>query len=130
MLEELSGIIIDEFSIQQTCESLLSNIDHYIAYVALDHSETCIGVITTFETYALYACGKIGTIQELYVAPEHRSMHVGKVLLQCVIDYGKTHSWRRIEVGAPNAQLWGRTLSFYKNMGFSEIGPRLKLTFE
>ena len=41
---------------------------------------------------------------------------------------GKAKQWRVLEVGAPAFPRWSRTIAFYKNNGFKEIGPRLNLS--
>ena len=71
--------------------------------------------------------GTFGLIHEFYVLPEKRSSSIGHQLIKAIISHGKGRSWHRIEVGAPNQQIWGRTIFFYKREGFVEIGPRLKL---
>jgi len=53
---------------------------------------------------------------------------IGHQLLSAVAEYGKKNQWNRIEVRAPNPLKWERKVSFYKREGFSEIGPRLKLS--
>lgn len=84
-------------------------------------------MITVTDIYTIYAEGRLGIIQELYVLPEYRSKKVGHELIKKVLEFAKSKGWRRIEVGAPDREVWARTMKFYLKEGFVEIGPRLKL---
>lgn len=83
-------------------------------------------LITIAETESLYAGGKIGLVQELYVVPDMRSEQIGKSLIEKSIEYARDKEWNRLEGGAPAYPEWARTKAFYEREGFSEIGPRLK----
>ena len=112
----------DLFAVAQ--ERLRSRSD-FFAYIGFDQNHDPLGVITVSTAVAIYAAGTVGIIQELYVAPAHRSAGLGQLLLATVVDLGRTAGWNRIEIGAPSADRWQRTINFYKANGFSEIGPRL-----
>lgn len=99
------------------------------AFIAYDDSSP-IGIITMHECAAVYAQGVFGEISELYVTPRYRSQNIGTQLLYSSIELAKASNWKRLEVGAPNANQWSRTIGFYKSNGFSEIGPRLSLGIE
>jgi len=96
--------------------------------LAIDPSNTAIGVLTLNEGSAIYASGQYGTINELYVRPEFRSNGAGPQLLAEAVRIGRAQGWDRMEVGAPSVPRWARTVAFYKDNGFVEIGPRLKLS--
>ena len=49
------------------------------------------------------------------------------MLLQSVFDFSKNMNWNKIEVGAPNAQEWPRTIQFYERNGFKQKGPKLRV---
>jgi GNAT superfamily N-acetyltransferase len=85
-----------------------------------------IGVATLSECFALYAGGRYGILNEMYVAPEHRSSGVGKALLDAVKDVARARDWRRVDVTAPEALRWERTRRFYEREGFRFTGPKLK----
>jgi len=100
----------------------------YIVFIAeYEKNNEPVGLITLTEARSIYADGIFGIIQEFYVKPLHRSQHIGKKLLDHAINYGRTHKWRRLEVGTPDKTNWMRSYSFYVKNGFVEIGPRLKL---
>ncbi len=86
-----------------------------------------VGVLTLNECAAIYAEGCFGEICELYVAPAHRSARVGALLIDAAVAFGRARSWPALEVGAPDVPRWGRTVDFYLDYGFTEVGPRLDL---
>lgn len=126
LLSELDGKPIGLNNSMLNLAHKLLKQQKYEAFLAFTDSEQCIGVITTCESFSLYASGIFGIIQEFYVAPSHRSEGVGHQLLKAVYDYGNMRGWSRIEVGAPDEHRWERTIAFYQREGFREIGPRLK----
>lgn len=90
-----------------------------------DTMEIC-GMLTLTETQAIYAGGKYGVIDELYVPKVHRSLNVGKKLIKEAKEIGIEKGWKRIDVTAPTENN-ERTVNFYKNAGFEFTGPKLKL---
>jgi len=97
------------------------------AYLAFDASGRAIGVATLSEAWAAYAGGAYGILNEMYVAPEHRSRQVGAALIGAVRAHGRRRGWRRIDVAAPESPRWDRSRRFYENLGFVFTGPKLKL---
>lgn len=104
------------------CNELISD-GHYAAIIGVYESNT-IAVVTMTETYALYAGGKIGVIQEFYVSPEFRASGVGSMLIEQVQDYGKKHNWSCIELCTPPLPEFERTLNFYRKNGLIPVGGR------
>lgn len=104
------------------CEELLS-VGHYAAIIGWADN-TPIAVSTISETYALYAGGKIGIIQEFYVIPEYRSSGVGAKLIEQVKNYGQEHAWSCIELCTPPLPEFTRALSFYEKNGLIPVGGR------
>lgn len=113
---------IDLNSTITQCHTLMSN-GHYAAIIALCDN-TPIGVVTLTETYALYAAGKIGVIQEFYVSPKFRDSGVGSMLIEQVKKYGKQQSWSCLELCTPPLPEFDRTLMFYQKNGLSPVGGR------
>ncbi len=98
--------------------------DRHSTLLAADDDEI-VGVVTLAETLSLYAGGRIGVLNELYVVPEYRSAGVGKILLDAAKELGEERGWTRLEVTTPGDE-YERTLRFYEREGFMEIGPRYK----
>jgi GNAT superfamily N-acetyltransferase len=86
-----------------------------------------VGVLTLNECAAIYAGGTFGEISELYVRPPFRSKGVGNRLVHAAIEFGQSREWKRLEVCAPPVPAWERTVGFYCQNGFAQLGPRLKL---
>ena len=127
LLSELVGTPIEKENYLNVTLDLLDTTNLYNVFLAFDNTNKCIGILSATESCSIYAEGRFGIIQELYVLPEYRSSTVGHRLISAVIDFGKTSNWKRLEVGAPDATKWNRTVSFYCREGFKEIGPRLSL---
>lgn len=129
LLSELGEKQLEGSEYTVACEELLgvSGSSNYTAFLAWDEKNECAGIVTVAESCSIYAKGRFGVIQELYVRPSFRSKFVGRELVNAVVDLARSKGWSRIEVGAPDRDKWGRTVEFYKREGFVEVGPRLKL---
>jgi GNAT superfamily N-acetyltransferase len=108
-------------TIQRSAE--LISAGHYVAIIA-SHEDNPIAVVTLSETYALYAGGKIGMIQEFYVTPTFRASGVGSMLLEQVQNYAKKRNWSCIELCTPPLPAFERTLNFYQKNGLKAVGGR------
>ena len=131
LLAELDSLEISSFDLEhytQVTKKLIRE-DKIMALLAYNEDEV-IGVLTLNPCYAIYNGGEFGEICELYVKSEFRSAKVGKLLIDGAVKIAQQKSWGRIEVGAPSYAEWGRTIAFYKNYGFEEIGPRLGLSIQ
>jgi GNAT superfamily N-acetyltransferase len=126
LLTELVGKEIEKDQYTRACSELLET-DLFTGFLAFDGSQNCIGVITVSETSSIYAGGRFGIIQELYVIPEYRSRTVGHELIQKALSFASERKWKRVEVGTPDPEKWNRTIEFYKKEGFVNVGTRMKL---
>ncbi|GAB4495399.1 MAG: GNAT family N-acetyltransferase [Saprospiraceae bacterium] len=93
--------------------------------LAFNEEDEAVGILTLVESLALYAGGRIGVINELYVVPPYRSEGVGKILLDAAKELAEGRGWMRLEVTTPGEQ-YEKTLRFYEREGFRPIGPRYK----
>lgn len=106
------------------CHELMSQ-GHYFAIVGeSDNSSNPIAVVTMVETYALYAGGKMGVIQECYVAPDYRVTGVGSLLIAQAKEYAQKKGWSCIELCTPPLPAFERTLKFYQKNGLIPVGGR------
>jgi len=101
--------------------------ERFTAFLALLPSGEAVGVVTLFESFAVYAGGNYGIIDEMYVAPEHRCAGVGSRLVDAVRQEGCHRGWIRIDVTAPPEKRWNRTVKFYESQGFVFTGPKMRL---
>jgi GNAT superfamily N-acetyltransferase len=127
LLRELSGKDERPAIKPELAAELLAMRSRVFGLLAFDDDRP-IGVIMVTEAMALFASGIYGIITELYVVPEFRSSGVAKLLIGAAAELGKRQGWKRLEVGAPRQPTWSRSLAFYLNFGFTEIGPRLRLS--
>lgn len=100
--------------------------DHFQVFCARNDAGKITGVLTLTETFAIYANGKYGIINEMYTTPEARSAGVGAKLVDAAKEYGRQKGWTRIDVTAPESERWKRTRRFYEQQGFVFTGPKLK----
>jgi len=132
MTGELLQEIMDKINIKafnfnqeetkERAEDLISK-NLYFVFIAKDNDKS-IGFISMYESYALYAEGVYGTIPELYVKEEYRSLDIGKLLLKKAKEFAILKNWKRLEVTTPPLPEFERTLSFYENNSFEIAGGR------
>ena len=106
----------------QRCAELLSA-GHYAAIIGWS-DKLPVAVSTIAETYALYAGGKIGVIQEFYVIPEFRCSGIGALLIEQVKNHGRQRGWSCMELCTPPLPEFERTLRFYQQNGLMPVGGR------
>lgn len=114
----------------ESARTLLAGDQGVWAFLATAREDRDVGVVMLNECAAIYAGGRFGEISELYVAPDTRSKQVGALLIEAAAAFGRKRDWPFIEVGAPSAPVWQRTIDFYLKSGFEEIGPRLYLKLD
>ena len=101
--------------------------DGIVALLAFDAAGDAVGVATLSESWAAYAGGRFGLLNEMYVVPSHRSRRVGALLIAAARAHGRRRGWRRLDVTAPESPRWDRSRRFYERQGFVFTGPKLKL---
>jgi GNAT superfamily N-acetyltransferase len=85
------------------------------------------GFMTLTECQAIYAGGRYGLLDEMYIKPEYRSKDIGAELVKEAKNIGLLRKWSRIDVTAPTEERWVRTVKFYEKCGFVFTGPKMKL---
>ncbi|MFO7869409.1 MAG: GNAT family N-acetyltransferase [Bacteroidales bacterium] len=91
--------------------------------------DNIVGLLNVQLSFAFFANGEYGIINELYVKPEYRKDGVGKLLIDAVLKIGEEKKWKRIDVTAPRGDEWKKTVHFYEKNGFVFAGPKLKYLF-
>lgn len=102
------------------CKRLLKEQRYQV--LAAWQDKQIIGFLALCESFALYAEGSFGIIQEFYVLPEHRSQKVGEALLDEAKKYAKSQAWKRLELCTPPVAEFQRTVDFYTHQGFEVTG--------
>ena len=121
-----SNFIVDKTKLEKTTRNLIKR-NNYGAFIAYDSENNPKGLITVAESFAIYNGGDFGVITEFYVNRNSRSQGIGKLLLNSVFDFSESMNWNKVEVGAPNAIEWPRTIKFYERNGFNQKGPKLRI---
>ena len=116
----------ETLSSQKVLDAWRDSGDRFQVLVARDEGGAPVGLLTLVETFAIYADGPYGIINEMLVAPAHRSSGVGRMLLDAAKAHGRKRGWARLDVTAPESARWGRTRLFYEREGFVFTGPKLK----
>ena len=111
---------------QKVLAEWAQNRDRVHAFLAKTEDGRVVGISTLVETFAIYAGGCYGVIDEMYVDPKFRSAGVGKMLIDAVKSLGREKNWLRIDVTAPPEEEWKRTVRFYERQGFVFTGPKLR----
>ena len=91
-----------------------------------------VGVLTLSVPQAIHTAGPYSLIQELWVAPHHRSEGVGAALIEAAEEYCRKRGLSNLEVCLPS-RLFPRlpaTYRFYESCGFVEVGPRMRKGIE
>jgi len=101
--------------------------DRFFVFAAKDDEGNIQGLITLAESFAIYANGNYGIINEMMVVSAARSQGVGAALIQKAVLFGRERGWSRIDVTAPESERWARSRRFYEQQGFTFAGPKLKL---
>ncbi len=97
------------------------------AFQAIDESGRTAAFFTLGESFAFFAHGTYGILNELWVNPEVRSKGVGEQVIAFCVRFAGMRGWGRIDVSAPPNAEWDRTFAFYQKRGFTLTGRKLKI---
>jgi GNAT superfamily N-acetyltransferase len=97
------------------------------AFQFLDDSGRTAAFCTLGESFAFFAHGTYGILNELWVNPELRSQGVGAQVIEFCVRFARDRGWGRIDVSAPPYAEWDRTFEFYQKRGFAFTGRKLKI---
>lgn len=114
--------------LEPVVKRVLAQCEDVFIFIA-HHDGRPVGLISLNQCTAIYALGTFGEIAELYVDPSVRSSGLGKKLIETAVDFAHSRRWTMLEVGAPSVPMWQRTVDFYLQNGFEEVGPRLYRSF-
>jgi GNAT superfamily N-acetyltransferase len=96
------------------------------AFLATDAAASPLALLTLAESFAVFAHGHYGIINELWVRADARSQGVGARMLEHCQAFGRERGWYRIDVSAPSNPAWDRSFDFYVKHGFVHTGRKLR----
>jgi GNAT superfamily N-acetyltransferase len=109
---------------EELCRSWIGEGIYTVLLAYLDGENVPVGVAAIAQTHALYAAGKVGVIQECYVAPAYRNRAVGGALLNAAFALAPQKGWVCMELCTPPLPEFARSLDFYRKYGFKPVGGR------
>jgi GNAT superfamily N-acetyltransferase len=129
LLEELGeeGDDLGELQKEKVMQAWRESNGRFLALAARGIDGTMLGLLTLTESFAIYANGSYGIINEMIVSTAARSQGAGAMLIRAAVSYGRERGWSRIDVTAPESDRWLRSRQFYEQQGFTFAGPKLKL---
>jgi PhnO protein len=92
--------------------------DQHAVLLIAEINGVAVGYASCFSQLLLHHNGRVGEIQEMYVAKDHQGQNIGKMLLLEIESLAKKQNWKGIEVTANNKRSMAHT--FYKNQGFEQ----------
>ena len=104
----------------------LNNTEIYHQAYCLTENANTLAFFTLSESFSVFAHGRYGIINELWVNKECRSQGVGKAVINEIKKIAKGRGWKRVDVSAPPNKEWDRTFEFYQANGFTFTGRKLK----
>jgi GNAT superfamily N-acetyltransferase len=100
---------------------------NYWVHLATNSSHEPLGLYTLAESFAVFAGGAYGVLNELWVHPTARGRGIGGRLLDHCAAFARARGWGRVDVTAPADARWDPSYAFYQKHGFVPSGRKLKL---
>lgn len=128
LLAELGGASDGPSTLEPVVRELLRAPDAGALLVARE-GDALVGVIAASWQLAIHVPGRYALVQDLWVHPSGRGRGIGRELIRALADVARELRMLRIEVGLPSERFAAHsaTESFYRDNGFSHLGPRMRL---
>lgn len=88
-----------------------------MAILAKDPNGVAVGVLTLVESFALYAGGEYGFIDEIYVRPEYRGQDVERQLLDEAVAIATRRKWFHLDITGREGDRNERASRFSRGLG-------------
>ena len=96
--------------------------------IVAENDGELVGVCALTYQPSIRTLGNYGIIQEMYVAPEFRSAKLGAQLIDSAKTIAANNGCPMVELSTPpNGE---RAENFYRNLGFNQVGVRMRHKFE
>lgn len=118
---DLEETTLDRTAFDQVFSHNLTN--PMIIYLVAEQASAVVGFVSCHMQWLLHHTGKVGEIQELYVAPSHRSQRIGGQLINALNALADEHHLVNLEVTTNQKRL--DTIRFYEQNGFRNTHYKL-----
>jgi GNAT superfamily N-acetyltransferase len=127
LLRELGGKPAPASALEEAARTLLADRSAGVLLVAKSR-RTIVGLLGASWQAAIHVPGRYGLIQELWVHPSWRGRTIGGDLLAALFELAHQQQISRVEVGLPQSHFAGiaATEGFYRDAGFTPLGPRMR----
>ena len=88
-----------------------------LAVLAKDPSGVAVGVLTLVQSFALYAGGEYGVIDEMYVRPEYRGQDIERQLLDEAVAIATRRKWFHLDITGREGDRNERAARFSRGLG-------------
>jgi GNAT superfamily N-acetyltransferase len=88
-----------------------------LAILAKDQNGVAVGVLTLTQTFALYAGGEYGVIDEMYVRPEYRGQDIERQLLDEAVAVATRRRWFHLDITGREGDRSERAGRFSRGLG-------------
>jgi len=88
-----------------------------MAILAKEPGGVAVGVLTLVESFALYAGGEYGVIDEMYVRPEYRGQEVERELLDEAVAIATRRKWFHLDITGREGDRNERAARFSRGLG-------------
>jgi GNAT superfamily N-acetyltransferase len=88
-----------------------------LAVLAKDPSGVAVGVLTLTQSFALYAGGEYGVIDEMYVRPEYRGQDLERQLLDEAVAIAQRRRWFHLDITGREGDQAQRAARFSRGLG-------------
>lgn len=126
MICDLENTILDRKGFDHAFE--LNIASTHISYFLAEWDGQPVGLMSCHIQPLLHHAGLVSEIQEMYVKPEFRSRHIGKVLMAHVAGYAKGEGAIQIEVTSRATR--EQAHRFYQREGFEKSHVKLVRYFK
>ena len=88
-----------------------------LAILAKDQNGVAVGMLTLTQTFALYAGGEYGVIDEMYVRPEYRGQDIERQLLDEAVAVATRRKWFHLDITGREGDRAERAARFSRGLG-------------
>jgi len=126
LIIELGGAPLPEIEATRTVASFIEESLDGAVVVAASNDEL-VAVCTLTYQPSIRTLGRYGIIQEMYVKPEFRSEKLGAELIEKANSIAENAGCPIVELSTPPSG--ERAENFYRRVGFSKVGVRMRYKF-